>query len=142
MRKFQAKGYINAVMASVSYGTNPLFALPMYKLGMGVNSVLFYRYLFAVVIYGLWLKFHKKVSFRLSLQEFVCLFIIQFLQKMECMLLKHHLCGFWDCVHYTFCLSVYGCADFQTCFQRKICKTNFGCDGCCSVRNLCLKWWN
>lgn len=76
MRKFQAKGYINAVMASVSYGTNPLFALPMYKLGMGVNSVLFYRYLFAVVIYGLWLKFHKKVSFRLSLQEFVCLFIM------------------------------------------------------------------
>ena len=50
-------GLAYGIIAAISYGTNPLFALPLYAGGIGVNSVLFYRYLFAVLIYGLWLKF-------------------------------------------------------------------------------------
>ena len=46
------KGYILGAVAAVSYGTNPLFAVPLYELGMGVSSVLFYRYLFATIILG------------------------------------------------------------------------------------------
>lgn len=63
-------GVLNGAIAAASYGTNPLFALPLYSAGVGVNSVLFYRYAFAVVIYGIWLKFFKKTSFAISLKEF------------------------------------------------------------------------
>ncbi len=75
MKTYTAKGYLNGICAAVSYGTNPLFALPMFAQGFGVNSVLFYRYFFAIIIYGLWLKFYKKISFKISLKEFVILFI-------------------------------------------------------------------
>ncbi len=75
MKTYTTKGYINAILAAVSYGTNPLFALPMYSHGISVNSVLFYRYLFAVFIYGLWLKLFKHTSFKISLKELFILFI-------------------------------------------------------------------
>lgn len=74
MKKYKTKGYINGVLAAVSYGTNPLFALPMYKLGMSVNSVLFYRYLFALILYGISIKLFKKVDLKLSSREFICIF--------------------------------------------------------------------
>ena len=76
MRKHTLHGYINGILAAISYGTNPLFTLPMYKLGMSVNSVLFYRYLFAVIIYGLGLKFFKKTYFKITIKEFICLLIM------------------------------------------------------------------
>lgn len=79
MKRYKLKGYCNGIAASISYGTNPLFALPMYKLGMGVNSVLFYRYFFAVLIYGLFLKFVKKLSLKISFKEFLALFFISIL---------------------------------------------------------------
>lgn len=69
------KGLLNGIIASVSYGTNPLFALPLYSRGIGVNSVLFYRYAFAVIIYGIWLKFIKKTSLKISLKEGVWLLV-------------------------------------------------------------------
>lgn len=74
--KRRAAGFLNGSIASISYGTNPLFALPLYSAGVGVNSVLFYRYFFAVVIYGLWLKFVKKTSFKITLKEFFPLLIL------------------------------------------------------------------
>lgn len=62
--------------AAASYGTNPLFALPLYAAGIGVNSVLFYRYAIALVLYGLWLKFVKKINFKISLPEGFVLLIL------------------------------------------------------------------
>ena len=41
-------GYILAAIAAASYGTNPLFALPLYSAGMNPDSVLFFRYLMAL----------------------------------------------------------------------------------------------
>ncbi len=70
------KGILNGAIAAASYGTNPLFALPLFAGGIGVNSVLFYRYAIAVAIYGLWLKFVKKTSLHLTKKEFVPLFIL------------------------------------------------------------------
>lgn len=87
MKNKSIKGYINGVLASISYGTNPLFALPMYKAGLGVNSVLFYRYFFAVLIYGLWIKFAKKSSFKITFKEGVCLFILAVLFSLSSLLL-------------------------------------------------------
>lgn len=70
------KGILNGVIASVSYGMNPLFALPLYAQGIEVNSVLFYRYFFAVVIYFLWLKCVKKISLKIAKCELVPLFFL------------------------------------------------------------------
>ncbi len=74
--KRRVTGVINGAIAAASYGTNPLFALPLYASGIGVNSVLFYRYSFAVVIYFLWLKFVKKTSLKLTKKEFFPIFIL------------------------------------------------------------------
>ena len=68
--KRKATGIFYGAVSAASYGTNPLFALPLYAAGIGVNSVLFYRYFIAVIVYGLWIKFHKKISLKISLKEF------------------------------------------------------------------------
>ena len=70
------KGVFLGMLGTCSYGTNPLFALPPYAAGMDVNSVLFYRYLTAVVLYGLWVHFHKKVSLKISLKDALVMFCL------------------------------------------------------------------
>ena len=52
----KAKGYILAVIAAATYGMNPLFALPLYVDGMNPDSVLFFRYLFAIPLVGAMIK--------------------------------------------------------------------------------------
>ena len=44
------KGYLYAAIAAASYGTNPIFAIPLYHEGISVSSVLFMRYAMAVAI--------------------------------------------------------------------------------------------
>ena len=46
----KAKGYVLGVIAAATYGMNPLFALPLYEAGMNPDSVLFFRYLFAIPV--------------------------------------------------------------------------------------------
>lgn len=46
-------GYALGIIAAATYGMNPLFALPLYSDGMDSNSVLLFRYLFAVPIVAL-----------------------------------------------------------------------------------------
>ena len=60
----KAKGYILGSIAAASYGMNPLFALPLYKAGMNPDSVLFFRYLFAIPIAG-----HHDKSERANIQD-------------------------------------------------------------------------
>jgi len=62
------KGYILGAVAAVSYGTNPLFAVPLYEMGLDVSSVLFYRYAFATIILGTIMKLRGE-SFRLQRRE-------------------------------------------------------------------------
>ena len=52
----KAKGYIYGAVAAATYGMNPLFALPLYENGMNANSVLFFRYLFAIPILAIMIK--------------------------------------------------------------------------------------
>lgn len=52
----KAKGYIYGAIAAATYGMNPLFALPLYENGMNANSVLFFRYLFAIPILVIMIK--------------------------------------------------------------------------------------
>ena len=69
-------GTVNGLLASISYGTNPLFAIPLYACGFSVNSVLFYRYFFAVLIYVFIIKFIKKISLKVSFKQMIFLFIL------------------------------------------------------------------
>ena len=46
--KTSFKGYLLGAVAAVSYGTNPLFALPLYDMGMDADSMLLFRYLLAL----------------------------------------------------------------------------------------------
>ena len=52
----KAKGYFLAAFSAATYGMNPLFSLPLYADWMGVDSVLFFRYLFAVPMVALMVK--------------------------------------------------------------------------------------
>lgn len=76
MSKRRIIGTINGVIAAASYGTNPLFALPLYSRGMGVNSVLFFRYSIAVILYGIWLVCFKRISLNLAKNEIIPVFLL------------------------------------------------------------------
>lgn len=76
MSKRRIIGTINGVIAAASYGTNPLFSLPLYSRGMGVNSVLFFRYSIAVILYGVWLVCFKRISLNLAKNEIIPVFLL------------------------------------------------------------------
>ena len=47
------KGYLLAALAAATYGTNPVFAIPLYDDGMNANSVLLFRYLLSLPMLAL-----------------------------------------------------------------------------------------
>lgn len=63
-------GVVFAVIAAVTYGMNPLFALPLYANGFDVNSVLFVRYLPASIFLAFLVKLRGQ-HFRLTRKEFL-----------------------------------------------------------------------
>ena len=63
------KGILCGVGAAVSYGMNPLGALPLYADGINTTTVLFYRYGLAVILLGLFMAVERK-SFSITLKEF------------------------------------------------------------------------
>ncbi len=80
------KGYILGAIAAVSYGTNPLFAVPLYEMGMGVSSVLFYRYLFATLILGA-IMLLRGDSFRLARRDLPLMVLLGIFFAMSSVLL-------------------------------------------------------
>lgn len=74
----KVKGYILGAVAAATYGMNPLFTLPLYKEGMDPDSVLFFRYLFAIPILGIMLKVRGR-NFKLKQKEVLPLIILGWL---------------------------------------------------------------
>ncbi len=61
------KGLMYGVISSATFGLIPLFALPVLREGMGVDSVMFYRFGISAVVLGGWLLLRGhdlKVRFR------------------------------------------------------------------------------
>lgn len=54
--KSKVKGVIYAMVAAATYGMIPLFALPLYADGLNPDSVLFFRYMFAIAILAAMIK--------------------------------------------------------------------------------------
>lgn len=78
----KAKGYLLGAVAAATYGMNPLFALPLYEDGMDTDSVLFFRYLFAIPLLGIMLKARGR-DFKLHRREIVPLIVLGLLVALS-----------------------------------------------------------
>ncbi|MBQ2077211.1 MAG: EamA family transporter, partial [Bacteroidales bacterium] len=71
----KVKGYVCGCMSAICYGVNPLFSLPVMSRGVGVDSILFYRYAIAAVALAI-LMLVKKIDFRLKAKELIAVVIM------------------------------------------------------------------
>ena len=78
----KAKGYVLGIVAAATYGMNPLFALPLYEAGMNPDSVLFFRYLFAIPVLGAMIKLRGR-DFKLKRKEILPLVIMGLLVALS-----------------------------------------------------------
>lgn len=68
-------GYPAGIITGIAYGLNPLFGMPLINEGAAIESILFFRYAFAVIILGLILWLGKQ-SFKISLKQAGVLFVL------------------------------------------------------------------
>ena len=68
-------GYAAGITTGVTYGLNPLFAMPLMQSGASVESILFFRYSFSVIMLGVWLVLTRE-SFRISFKQSIRLLIL------------------------------------------------------------------
>ncbi len=61
-------GYPAGIITGITYGLNPLFAMPLINNGAAIESILFFRYLFAVVLLGIFLLLAKQ-SFKVTAKQ-------------------------------------------------------------------------
>ncbi|MDE6051807.1 MAG: DMT family transporter [Paramuribaculum sp.] len=76
------KGYALAALAAAAYGTNPVFAIPLYQHGMNPNSVLLFRYLIGLPLLACIMKM-RGISFALRRGEILRVVILGFLMAVS-----------------------------------------------------------
>ena len=82
-------GYVFAALAAASYGTNPVFAKPLYADGMNPDSVLLFRYAFGIALLGLlmiwngWRRHNLLTAFRVSRHSLPQLVILGILMALS-----------------------------------------------------------
>ena len=54
-KKNRLWGYLAGIISGITYGMNPLFGVPILNQGVGVGSLLFYRYIVAISVMALWI---------------------------------------------------------------------------------------
>lgn len=69
------KGLIYGIVTSVTFGLIPLFTLPLMQHGMSLDSILFYRFLFATIALGIMMKVHGE-SFAIKLNDIPLLVVL------------------------------------------------------------------
>jgi len=72
------QGILFAILSAIFYGTNPLGAIFLYEEGLNVNSIIFYRFLFASIILFIFLLY-KKESLKVNFKELLLLSLLGFL---------------------------------------------------------------
>lgn len=68
-------GYPAGVVTGVTYGLNPLFAIPLMAMGAALSSILFFRYAIAVTLLGLYLAVTGH-SFRVTWRQGLVLLVL------------------------------------------------------------------
>ena len=86
MISIKTKGYIAGAVAAISYGFNPLFALPLYEAGMNTDSVLCYRYGIGVIIMAILMTLSRQ-SFHLTRRQVPQMFLFAILFAFSSLLL-------------------------------------------------------
>ena len=76
------KGYALAALAAAAYGTNPVFAIPLYQHVMNPNSVLLFRYLIGLPLLACIMKM-RGISFALHRGEILRVVILGFLMAVS-----------------------------------------------------------
>lgn len=61
-------GYPAGIITGITYGLNPLFAVPLMNNGVSIESILFFRYTFAVVLLAAFLILTRQ-SFRITVRQ-------------------------------------------------------------------------
>ena len=84
MKQFQ--GILLAMISSATFGMIPLFALPVIRGGMGVDSVMFYRFALSSAVVGAYLLL-RRADLRVTLREFGVLFGLGALYAFTALLL-------------------------------------------------------
>ena len=79
-------GTAAGLVAAITYGLNPLFALPLQAEGMDTVSILFYRYLLAIPIVGLMMVTRGR-TFRVGLRQMWLLLLMGVLMGLSSLLL-------------------------------------------------------
>lgn len=69
------KGFLYGLATSVTFGLIPLFTLPLMKGGMALDSILFYRFLFATLALAGMMKLHKE-SFGIERKDIPVLLLL------------------------------------------------------------------
>lgn len=78
----KTKGYLLGALAAATYGMSPLFTLPLYHQGMHPNSVLFFRYLFALPIVGVMMLARGR-TFRIERQQILPLALMGLIMALS-----------------------------------------------------------
>lgn len=75
IEKNQLKGFIFGIISSATFGLIPLFALPALNAGIGLESVMLYRFCISTLAIGGYLIIRGE-SLKVSLKEFITLFFL------------------------------------------------------------------
>lgn len=79
-------GYPAGILTGITYGLNPLFAVPLMRAGAGIGSILFFRYGLAVLLLGLFLLL-KRQRFNITARQAGVLLILGLLYTSSSLLL-------------------------------------------------------
>lgn len=82
----KVRGFLYGLISSATFGLIPLFSIPALENGIGLNSLLFYRFSLATLLIGVILLV-KKISFRITRQQLGVLFILGALYAITALLL-------------------------------------------------------
>lgn len=88
------KGFFYGLATSVTFGLIPLFTMPLMQEGMPLDSILFYRFLFATLALAGMMKLHKE-SFRIERRDLPILLLLAFfyMASAQCLFLGYDYMG-------------------------------------------------
>lgn len=79
-------GYPAGIITGITYGLNPLFAVPLMRNGASIGSILFFRYAFAVLLLGAFLLIRGQ-SFKVSWRQAGVLLVLGMLYSASSLFL-------------------------------------------------------
>ena len=80
------KGLLYGIISSSTFGLIPLFALPVIQRGIGVDSVMIYRFGISALVLGIWLLFRQH-ELKVTVKELLTLTVLGIFYSLTALLL-------------------------------------------------------